>query len=102
MVFLSKINHDTYTRRCFEIPAAGAFLFCPYTDDLASMFEEDKEIVFYHTKDDFVEKVIYYLEHDEERMCIATAGHERLLRDGHEVKDRAEQIIKDYKRLADR
>lgn len=96
LVFLSKINSDTYTRRCFEIPAAGAFLFCPYTDDLASMFEEDKEIVFYRSKEDFVQKVQYYLIHDEERKAIAKAGYDRLHRDGHEAKDRVKQVIADY------
>lgn len=96
LVFLSKINHDTYTRRCFEIPAAGAFLFCPYTDDLAEMFEEDKEIVFYRDKQDFVDKVRYYLIHEEERKRVAQAGRERVLRDGHEAGDRIEQIIRDY------
>lgn len=97
IVFLSKINNDTYTRRCFEIPAADAFLFCPYTDDLASMFEEDKEIVFYRSKEDFVAKVQYYLAHDDERKAIAKAGYERLHRDGHEAKDRVKQIVTDYR-----
>ena len=96
ITFLSSLNHDTYTTRCFEIPAAGAFLFCPYTDDLASLFQENKEIVFYRNKKDFVEKVEYYLRHDEERKKIASAGRKRLLKDGHEVKDRIAQVIEDY------
>lgn len=96
LVFLSKINRDTYTRRCFEIPAAGAFLFCPYTEDLADMFEENKEVVFYRSKEDFVKKISYYLTHDEERRTIAESGHKRLLKDGHEAKDRANKIIEDY------
>lgn len=99
LVFLSKINHDTYTRRCFEIPAAGAFLFCPYTEDLASLFEEGKEIIFYRDKQDFLEKIIYYINHDEERNQIAAAGRRRLLKDGHEILDRAKQIITDFKEL---
>lgn len=96
IVFLSKINNDTYTRRCFEIPAAGAFLFCPYTKDLAQMFEEDKEIVFYHNKAEFVEKIKYYLNHDTERKMIAKAGSERLFHDGYEALDRVREIITDY------
>lgn len=99
LVFLSKINHDTYTRRCFEIPAAGAFLLCPYTADLAALFEENKEIVFYYDKNDFVNKVIYYIAHDDERRHIAESGKLRLLQDGHAVSDRANQIMNDYKNL---
>lgn len=96
IVFLSKINHDTYTRRCFEIPAAGAVLFCPYTEDLAAMFEEDREIIFYRGKEDFLYKITYYLEHEEERRQIAQAGMKRVLRDGYEASDRVKEIIKDY------
>lgn len=96
LVFLSKLNRDTYTRRCFEIPAAGAFLFCPYTDDLASMFAEDEEIVFFRSKKEFVEKIEYYLTNDYVRERIASAGHDRLLKDKHEIKDRVKQIINDY------
>lgn len=96
LVFLSKINHDTYTRRCFEIPAAGAFLFCPYTDDLATMFKEDKEVVFFRNKQDFIDKIKYYLVHDEERKRIADAGRARLRMDGHEASDRIRQIIWDF------
>ena len=96
IVFLSKINNDTYTRRCFEIPAAGAFLFCPYTKDLANIFEEGKEIVFYYNKADFVEKIKYYLEHDNERMRIAEAGRKKVIKDGHEASDRVKTIIQHY------
>lgn len=100
LVFLSKLNRDTYTRRCFEIPAAKAFLLCPYTEDLASMFTENKEIIFYRTKEDFVKKVLFYINHDSEREKIARAGYERVIKDGHEIKDRAKTIIQDYERVA--
>lgn len=40
LVFLSKRNNDTYTRRCFEITDAKIFMFNQYTDDLDSMFKE--------------------------------------------------------------
>lgn len=99
IVFLSKINNDTYTRRCFEIPAAEKMLFCPFTEDLASMYKEDEEIVFYRTKEDFYLKLKYYLEHDDEREAIAVAGKRRLMKDGHEAKDRVRQIIDKYNSL---
>ncbi len=99
LIFLSKINHDTYTTRCFEIPAAGAFILSPFNEDMASMFEEDKEAVYYRNKEEFVEKVCYYLTHDEERETIAEAGRERLLKDGHEAKDRARQIVATYMKM---
>ncbi|MCM1236643.1 MAG: glycosyltransferase, partial [Ruminococcus flavefaciens] len=99
IVFLSKINHDTYTRRCFEIPAAKTFMLAPYTEELADMYEENREIVFYRTKEDFVNKIIYYLNHDEERECIAQSGYERLLNSGHEASDRVKEVMEEYIRV---
>ena len=42
------------------------------------------------------DKIKYYLIHAEERDEIAKAGRRRLLKDGHEVADRARQIINDF------
>lgn len=99
LVFLSKINSDEYTRRCFEIPATKKLMIAPYTEELAAMFVENKEAVFYRNKTEFVEKVRYYLEHDEERELIAEAGYERLMTDGHEVRDRIRHVMKCYEEI---
>lgn len=97
LVFLSMRNNDTYTRRCFEIPAAKTFMLSQYTDDLDSMFKEGVEAEYFRDKEEMMDKTRYYLKHDDKREKIALAGYERLLRDGHEVTDRAEEILKVYK-----
>lgn len=99
IVFLSKINNDTYTTRCFEIPATRTLMVAPYTDDLASMFQEDREIVFFRNGNDFVEKIKYYLTHEEERREIAEAGYQRLMKDGHEAGDRVRFVMEIYASL---
>lgn len=96
LVFLSRLNNDTYTRRCFEIPAAGTFMLAEYSDDLANMFEEDKEAAYFRSKEELIQKIKFYLEHGDLREKIAKAGFERLQRDGHEVGDRAKEIIRIY------
>lgn len=96
IVFLSKINNDTYTRRCFEIPVTKTLMITTYTDDIASMFKEDKEAVFFRNGEEFVEKIKYYLDHADERQKIAEAGYQRLMKDGHEVADRLNFIMKIY------
>lgn len=48
--------------RSFEIPMCGGLQFCRYCDELASYFEEDKEIVFYRSDEEMVDKAHYYLE----------------------------------------
>lgn len=99
LAFLSHLNNDTYTRRTFEIPAAGVFMLSVYTDDLATLFAPDRDAVYFKTPDELISKIDYYLAHDDERKKIARNGYERILRDGHEAKDRAIQIIRAYERL---
>ena len=97
LVFLSKLNNDTYTRRCFEITAAGTFMLSQYTDDLDSMFKQGVEAEYFRDKEEMLDKIRYYLKHNDKREKIAQAGYERLLRDGHEVTDRAGEILRVYR-----
>jgi spore maturation protein CgeB len=99
LAFLSKRNNDTYTRRCFEIVAAKTFMLSEYTDDLDSMFKEGVEAEYFRDKEEMMDKIRFYLRHDDKREKIARTGHERLLRDGHEVTDRARDIIRIFERL---
>lgn len=99
LVFLSTLNNDTYTRRCFEIPAAGGFMLAPYTEDLASMFEEGTEADYFRSEHEMVDKIRFYLRRDVLRERIARAGHDRLLRSGHEAIDRARQLRDELRAL---
>jgi spore maturation protein CgeB len=98
LAFLSKLNADTYTRRCFEIPAAGAFMLAEYSDDLASLFAEGKEADYFRSPEEMMDKVRYYLRHETHRRRIASAGLSRVHLDGHEALDRARQIRDDVRR----
>lgn len=96
LVFLSKVNNDTYTRRCFEIPAAKVMMLCEDTQDMRTMFSSGEEAVYFTDVKDCLKKVKYYLDNSEERIYVAEKGYERLFADGHEVKDRVRQVIKKY------
>lgn len=96
LVFLSKINNDTYTRRCFEIPITKTLMIAEYSDDLASIYVENEEIVFFHNSDECVEKVLYYLDNVMERQKIAENGYKKVIRNGSEAKDRVNEILKDF------
>jgi len=91
--FLSKLNRDTYTRRCFEIPACGRLLLCERTDDLKDMFLEGEEAVFFSSKEELVEKAVWLLNHPDEIERIAQAGRKRVWADGHDVDSRAAEFI---------
>jgi len=92
LVFLSKINNDTYTRRCFEIPATKTMMLAEYTEDLTSMFEAGKEVDFFNSREELLQKINFYLS--ENRYAdVGAAGYARLIKDGHEITDRCYQIV---------
>lgn len=93
LCFLSKLNSDTYTRRCFEIPATGTLLLSEYSDDLAGMFKEGIEADFFRTREELVEKVRYYLQNEDARTKVARAGYERVIKDRHDVVSRMEMVV---------
>ncbi len=93
LVFFSSLNNDTYTRRTFEIPAARVFMLSQFSEEAASLFTPGKEAEYFQSKEEMIRKIDYYLTHDTEREAIARNGFERLLRDGHEVRDRAAAVL---------
>lgn len=48
--------------RNFEVPMCGGIEFCRYNPELAEYFEEGKEIVFYHNKEEMIDKARYYTQ----------------------------------------
>lgn len=65
--------------RSFEIPMCGGLQFCLYFDELAEYFEEDKEIIFYRSNCEMIEKAKFYLRPEKEalRMCIKQSARKR-------------------------
>jgi spore maturation protein CgeB len=80
---LSMIPRETGNMRMYETPAHGMMLLCDKAglNAHAQIFEPDKEAVFYDSIEDAIEKIEYYLEHEEERIRIAQAGFARVHRD---------------------
>jgi len=75
----------TSTARVFETMLSGAFYlsnFIPPPDDplpITKHLVEDKEIVVFKNRNDLLNKVKYYLEHENERRKIAQAGRRACL-----------------------
>lgn len=99
LVFLSKLNHDTYTRRCFEIPATKTLMLCEYTEDMDRMFPADECAVYFKTADELVEKSKLLLEHPGEIKRIAQNGYDRLKELGGSEVDRCKEIIDYYRKF---
>jgi spore maturation protein CgeB len=93
LCFLSKLNRDTYTRRCFEIPATETLMISEFTDDLASLFKEGVEADFFSSKEELIEKVRLYLGNDQLRRNVASSGYRRVTEDGHNVVSRMKSVL---------
>jgi len=84
--------------RLFEATGVGACLLTDWKENLAELFEPDKEVLTYRSTAECVEKIRYILEHEQERRAIAAAGQRRTLRE-HNFDNRAariDEIIKEY------
>ncbi|MFQ5507760.1 MAG: glycosyltransferase [Leptospirillia bacterium] len=93
LCFLSKLNHDSYTRRCFEIPACGTLMLSEQTDDLAGMFRQGEEADFFQNGPELVQKLRHYVYDDALRNQVADAGRKRVVRDRHDVISRMEDVL---------
>ena len=82
----SKINLNISVRsilsgiplRAFDIMGCGGFLVTNYQADFLRHFTPGEDFVYYESMPDLCDKVDYYLEHAEERECIAQSGYEKV------------------------
>ena len=93
LCFFSKLNRDTYTRRCFEIPAAGSLLLSEYSDDLASLYKSGDEADFFKSKEEMIQKIKFYLDDDNLRICVSEKGTKRARNDGYDIDSRMAKVL---------
>lgn len=93
LCFFSKLNRDTYTRRCFEIPATGTMLLYEYSNDMASLFKAGLEADFFKSKVDMIKKIKLYLDDGNHRRRVAEAGYQRVINDGHDIVSRMAKVV---------
>lgn len=65
--------------RCIDVLGAGGFLITNYQKDLEKHFQNKKDLVWYHTPEELLSLIGYYLEHEEERKQIALNGQQKIL-----------------------
>ncbi len=67
--------------RLFDLPANGVMQISDGGEYVGEFFRVGEEIERYNGADELVEKVKWYLDHEEERKRIALAGYRRVVRD---------------------
>jgi spore maturation protein CgeB len=102
-------NRGMYTVgsfRLLELPANGVMQISDGGPYLSKWFDVGKEVVGYDEADDLVAKISYYLDHEDERLQIAAAGHRavmqrhRLRRRMHETAELIREGMSAKKREA--
>jgi spore maturation protein CgeB len=79
--------------RDFEAPMSAALYCTGYSEELAEMFEPDKEVVVYRGPHELLDKVRYYLGHEAEGARIRNAGRARALK-SHTYQERFRELFR--------
>lgn len=93
LCFFSKLNRDSYTRRCFEIPASGTVLMSEYSDDIAGLYRRDEEAVYFASAAEMRAGLVRLLTDEALLRRIAAAGSQRVWHDGHDVVSRMRKVL---------
>lgn len=67
-------------QRIFDVPACGGFLLTDYMDELESFFKIGEEIEAYKSVEELIDKIQFYLKHEDIRERIAIKGYEKAQR----------------------
>lgn len=67
--------------RVCEVALTKSFLLTQYAPGIEHVFEIGKEIDVFYTIPDMLEKIAYYLEHEDEREAMAERAYQRALQE---------------------
>ena len=85
--------------RLYEATGMGSLLITDQKDNLNQLFEIDKEIVTYSSKEEASEKVKYLIENPQKASEIALAGQTRTLKD-HTYEIRMRELLEILKKYS--
>ncbi len=78
--------------RAFDIMGSGGFLLSNYQEDFLENFTPGVDFVYYEDEQDLLQKIDYYLAHEEERRAIAKSGHDKVAA-SHTYRDRVREML---------
>ncbi len=78
--------------RAFDIMGSGGFLLSNFQPDFLDMFAPGEDFVYYESKEDMIDKIGYYLGHEEEREAIARNGHDKVAA-AHTYQHRVREML---------
>lgn len=79
--------------RMYTAVGCGAFYMCQYVDGIEEVLVPDKEIITFSSDVEMIDKIKFYLHHEEIRKRIAENGKKRVLNE-HTYEIRIKQMLK--------
>lgn len=97
---LSKINLNFTSKpirtglplRIWDILGAGGFLLTGFQSELLDYFEIGSDLEVWTCEEELIEKIGFYLQHEEERKRIAKNGYEKA-KNHYSMKDKVRQLL---------
>jgi spore maturation protein CgeB len=83
--------------RLYEATGVGSMLLTDRKDNLDKLFDIDREVAAYSSREEAAEIVRYYLDHPDEMAMVAKAGQARTLRE-HTYGQRMQELVPILKR----
>lgn len=98
---LSKINLNFTSKpirtglplRIWDILGAGGFVLTNFQTEIPEYFEIGRDLETYASEEELMQKISYYLEHEDERMEIARNGYQKA-KEQYSLEMRVKQILK--------
>lgn len=100
--YMSKINLNISSRsiesgipqRVFDIMAVGGFVLTNYQPEIEEYFVIGEDLDVYHNVNELIEKVGFYLKHEDVRIRMAMNGYQKV-RKYHTYENRLRVILND-------
>ncbi len=65
--------------KVFEASACKTFILTEFCEDYLELFEEEKEIVMFKSREELLQKIKYYLKNEKQRERIANAAYKKTI-----------------------
>lgn len=78
--------------RAFDIMGAGGFLLSNCQEELLELFEAGREMEVYESPEDAIDKIAFYLRHEDIRSKVALSGRRKTFEE-YSLQNRMEKIF---------
>ena len=79
--FNCHLSYGPSNLRLYELPMNGVLQVCDCPDGVAELYAPEHEVVTYRSTREAIDRIEYYLAHDDERIRVAAAGRRRAERE---------------------